>query len=281
MAARPSWDGYLRLSLIAVPVKAYTAAAKGASGIGFHMIHKTCKKRIRYQKVCPVHGEVSGDEVVYGYEYTKGKYVVMDDDELAKLKGERGKSIDIDAFVPESAVDPLYYSGRSYYLVPDGDAGERSYAVLAEVMSEQECVGVAEAVMFGREQLGVVRSKDGLLMFSHIAYADEIRTPEVFAEDLKKPKISAEERRLAKTLVEASTRDELDLERYMDDSALRIQRAIEGKVKGAKVADSRSEAEPKVISLMDALRKSLHKAKPAVAAHRKTKKATSRRRKTG
>jgi len=285
MAARPSWDGYLRLSLIVVPVKAYSASVKGASEIGFHMLHKTCHSRIRYQKVCPVHGEVKADEIVSGYEYSKGKYVIVDDEEIAELRGDTEKTIEIDGFVPQSAVDPLYFSGRSYYLVPDGSSAGHSYDVLADVMAGEELVGVAEAVMFGRENLGIVRSKDGVLIFSRIEYADEIRPISTFSRDRKPHKISAEERKLAKTLVAASTRDELDFERYKDDSAIRLRKAIEGKVKGSRIVEERGRPEPKVINLMDALKKSLHRAKPAGAVHRATRvgrsaKGTSKRRRT-
>src|SRR3954462_3977380 len=123
MALRTSWKGFLRLSLVSVPVKAYSAAASGNGRIHLNQLHETCHSRIRYQKVCPLHGEVTSDEIVSGYEYAKGQYVVIDEDELDKLRTPAERAINIDKFVPFSTIDPLYFDGRAYYLLPDGPVG--------------------------------------------------------------------------------------------------------------------------------------------------------------
>src|SRR6266446_1515260 len=120
MAARSSWKGFLKLSLLSVPVKAYTATAGGGSEIHLNQIHAECNSRIQYKKVCPIHGEVKSDEIVSGYEYSKGQYVLIDTDELGKLRTEDDKAINIDTFINAEALDPIYYQGKTYYLIPDG-----------------------------------------------------------------------------------------------------------------------------------------------------------------
>src|SRR5437867_6539051 len=129
MPSRPSWEGFLKFNLIAVPVKAYGAQVSGGGKIGFHLLHKKCNSRIRYQKVCPIHGEVSKDEIVSGYEYAKGEYVIMEPGELENMRSASDKSIRVDTFIPPDALDPMYYSERSYYLVPSAKADQQPFAV--------------------------------------------------------------------------------------------------------------------------------------------------------
>ena len=117
MAMRASWEGFLKLSLISVPVRAYNAAVPGGGDIYVHLIHKGCGSRIRYQKVCPEHGEVSKEDIVSGYEYEKGKYVELEPAEIAELRADNDEAINIDVFADPAAVDPLYLSGQSFFLV--------------------------------------------------------------------------------------------------------------------------------------------------------------------
>src|SRR5262249_1337591 len=152
MAARTSWEGYLRLSLISVPVKAYNASVAGGGDIHFHQIHAGCGSRIKYQKVCPVHGEVTKNEIVSGYEYEKGQYVMVKPQELSKLRTENDKTINIDSFIEPKELDPLYYSGRTYYLIPDGPPGQRPYGVLQQVMAEHDRYAVARVIFSGHEE---------------------------------------------------------------------------------------------------------------------------------
>src|SRR4051794_26714907 len=157
MASRTSWEGYLRLNLLSVPVKAYSATVSGKGKIGFHLIHAKCNNRIRYQKVCPTHGEVPNDEIVSAYEFAKGKYVVIDDEEREKLLPENDKAITIDTFIRPGDLDPIYYGDRSYYLVPDGRVAQKPYAVLQQVMAERERMAVAQMIFSGREQVVLIR----------------------------------------------------------------------------------------------------------------------------
>src|SRR5213078_3806872 len=138
MASRSVWKGFLRFSLVAVPVRAYTAAASGGGGVALNQLHSVCNSRIQYKKSCPIHGEVPSGEIVSGYEYTKGQYVVVDTDELSKLRSEDDKAITIDTFISPTAIDPVYYTGKTYYLVPDGPVGQKPYALLQQAMVDEK-----------------------------------------------------------------------------------------------------------------------------------------------
>src|ERR1700674_5406928 len=120
MAARSAWKGFLKLNLVTVPVKAFTATSSGGGEIHLNQLHSVCNSRIQYKKTCPIHGEVPSGEIVSGYEYTKGQYVVVDTDEISKLRSEDDKAITIDTFIAPTVIDPVYYTGKTYYLVPDG-----------------------------------------------------------------------------------------------------------------------------------------------------------------
>src|SRR5262249_48237715 len=151
MAARSSWKGFLRLSLVAVPVKAYPASVSGGGDIPLHQLHANCHQRIRYHKVCPTHGQVKSDAIVSGYEYTKDRYVVVDPAELHQPRSAAAHAITTAEFIAPEALASLYASGRSYYLLPDGPVGQRPYAVLAQAMQEAHRHAIARVVLHGRE----------------------------------------------------------------------------------------------------------------------------------
>ena len=157
MAARPIWKGFIRFSLVSIPVRAYGAAAEGAGGIAFNQLHKDCGAPVRYKKRCPIHGEIPNDEIVSGYQVANGQYVTIDPTELEKLRSPRDKATDIQAFIEPSAVEPTWYAGRSYYLVPDGAVGRKPYALLYRAMVEGNHYAFAQVVFIGREQLVLLR----------------------------------------------------------------------------------------------------------------------------
>ncbi len=168
MATRSSWKGYLQLSLVCVPVKAYSTGSSGGGEIHLNQLHADCHSRIQYKKVCPLHGEVATNEIVSGYEYARDRYVVVDPDELDRLRTEADKAIKIDVFIASGAFDPLYTTGKKYYLAPNGPAGQKAYALLCQAMVAEDCYGIAQVVLHGREQLAHLRafesqSSSGLL----------------------------------------------------------------------------------------------------------------------
>lgn len=268
MPSRPSWEGYLKFNLIAVPVKAYGATVSGGGKIGFHMLHKKCNSRIRYQKVCPIHGEVTKDEIVSAYEYAKGQYVTVEPEEIENLRTENDKTIGIDTFIRPEDLDPVFFSGRNYYLVPDGRVAQKPYAVFQEVLSAKQRFGVAQVVFSGRTQLAVVLPMKDLLCLSLLNYSEQIKKPKSFEDDLTHPDVSAEERRLAETLVETATAEDFDIDRYKDEYQTNLMRLLDAKAKGKKiVAERRKDEEPAVINLMDALRQSLNRAQKKGTSH--------------
>src|SRR5690606_33346405 len=127
MPPRSSWKGFIRLSLVSVPVKAYTASASGAE-IRLNQRHKETHNRIRYVKTDPERGEVRNEDIVSGYEYAKNQYVIIDPEEVQKLRPRGDQSVHVEGFVPTGTLDPVYFAGRSYYLVPDGPVGQKPYA---------------------------------------------------------------------------------------------------------------------------------------------------------
>jgi DNA end-binding protein Ku len=259
---RSSWKGYLRLSLVSVPVQAFTAAVTGRGEIHLNQLHEECHSRIRYKKVCPIHGEVSQSEIVSGYEYAKGQYVVVEPGELERLRGESERAINIDTFIPPDQIDPIYFEGRSYYLLPDGAAGVKPYAVMCQGLKQENRYGIARAVFSGKDQLMLLRPLDDLLVLTMLSFQQQIRAPADFLDQLGEVKVTAEELRLAKTLIEASSTDEFDFSAYEDHYTQRLSELIEAKVAGKEIVAPPSPDEKEhVINLMDALRRSVAQAK--------------------
>jgi DNA end-binding protein Ku len=280
MAARPSWSGFLRFNLISVPVKGYNAVATGSSKTGFHLLHKTCHSRIRYKKVCPIHGEVENDEIVSGYEVAKGQYVIVEANEKGELKSEDDKAISVDTFVHADAIPPVYYAGRAYYLLPDGKVAQKPYAVLMQAMQDQERAAVAQVVFSGKMHLALVQPIEGVLTMSILNYESEVKQPASFADEVHAGAASGEELKLADTLIEAATAKHFDLGKYKDEYAGKLAKLVEGKAKKQKITVGGHE-EPAVINLMEALKRSLdatgHNGREKKHAH----KARATRKKTG
>jgi DNA end-binding protein Ku len=269
-----NWKGYLRLSLVSVPVKAHSAA-NPAESFHFNQLHRECHSRIRYTKTCPVHGEVPADEIVMGYEYEKDRYVIFEKDELQQAKGDRERSINIEAVVSPDAISAFYFTEKSYYLVPDGKAGHKPFALLRQALSDEDRAAVARGVLFGREELLFIRPVEDVLGVTALKFAAEVPAPselgEVPGADAKK-----EELALTKTLLKSFTQSKFSLETFADRYNERLTELVEAKVKGKEVivTDERPERPP-TINLMDALRKSLArntepKSKPSARTRRKS-----------
>jgi DNA end-binding protein Ku len=255
--ARPSWRGYLRLSLVAVPIQAYPAAAVGKGEIHLNQLHSECHSRIRYKKFCPIHGEVPNDEIVSGYEYSKDQYVVLERGEREAFRTKSERAMSIDRFVPLSSIDPLFYSGRNYYLLPDGTPGEQPYRVLSQAMADEACCALGQVVFSGREEVALVRPKGNVLTMSLLNFVSQVRPLSEFDEDVSDRRAKADELKLARTLIQQTTADEADLDQYHDTYTQQFKAAIEAKVAGKEVVVAADEEEIPVVNLMDALRHSL------------------------
>lgn len=274
MAARSAWKGYLKVSLVSVPVKAYTATSSGGSPIQLNQLHAECHSRIKYQKTCPIHGEVTTDQIVMGYEFAKGQYVVVDTDELHKLRPEGDKSINVASFVPGDAIDPIYHSGRTYYLTPDGPVGQKPYALLRQSMADDGVCAVGQVVISNKEQLVLIRPIENLLAMTVLTYEAEIKQPSAFQDELADVAAEPEEVKLTTMLVQALTQPEVDLSQYKDVYVEKLTELITSKVEGKELVTPPAEESPQVINLMDALKASVQKVKvPEKSAAAETKPA--------
>jgi DNA end-binding protein Ku len=257
MPPRSQWKGFLKLSLVSVPVKAYGATASGGGGISLNQLHDECKSRIQYKKTCPVHGEVKQDQIVSGYEFAKDQYVVIDTDELDKLRTEDDKAIRIDVFVPPEAIDPVYLAGKNYYLVPDGPVAQNAYKVITQGMRDANRYAIAQVVMHGKEQLVLLRPHDGVLVMSVLNFANQVASTTAFDEEIPKGDINAEELQLARMLIKASATDKVDLSKYKDVYTEKLTKLIEAKVAGKELVTPPPAEHAQVINLMDALKQSV------------------------
>lgn len=256
MAPRTSWKGFLKLSLVSVPVKAYTAN-NTEEEIRLNQLHGECHGRVRYKKVCESHGELRSEDIVSGFEYQKDQYVVIDDEELAKVRAKSDKSVNIDGFVAPEAIDPVYMAGRTYYLLPDGAAGNRPYALLVRGMTEAKVVAIAQVVIAGREQLVALRPQEGMLVMSVLNYPKKVRGATTYREELPDEQPTASELSLANTLIGASTLQDFDFQSYRDAYVENLTKLIQLKVEGREIVQAPDPEEPKILNLMEALKKSV------------------------
>jgi len=270
---RPNWTGYLRLNLVSVPVAAYTAAEPDEGKVRLHQLHEPCHSRIKYQKVCPIHGDVSNSEIVTGYEYTKGQYVIVDRKEKGADRSQSERVIELESFIAPGAVDPLWFSGGDYYLLPDGAAGKKPYLLLFRAMSDEDRYALGQALLWGHDHLVLVRPHEDLLTMSILKFASQLRSPGDFSDEVPSLRLSADEVRLGRTLVQAASTDKLDLTKYRDTSTDKLKEQIEAEIEGRHVVAPPEEEAPHVINLMDALRKSVAKVQGKPAKKSSAKRA--------
>ena len=261
MAFRSSWKGYLKLCLVSVPVKSYSAVSSDEGEIHFHQFHEKCNSRIKYVKTCPKHGAVPPEEIVSGYEYAKGQYVVMESAELAKLRGDKEKSVSVEAIVPAGSIDLMYLTEKTSYLIPDGRVGENPYAVIEQCLASQESVAIGRLIINGKDEVVMIRPLEGLLVMTVLSGATQVKQPEAFASERPKATISPAEAKMTKTLFEAYYQDKFDLSQFTDQYTESVAALIEAKVKGEEIVTAVPSEEPDVINLMDALKKSVAQAK--------------------
>jgi len=266
---RPTWRGFIRLSLVSVPVQAFSTSAPAGGEIHLHQLHAKCHGRIRYQKVCPEHGVVSKDEIVMAYEYAKGQYVVIEPSEQESLHRMSDKAITIEKMIPSAAVDPIYFSGRNYYLLPDGEAAERPYLVLHRAMQSEDRIALGQVALSGRDELLLLRAGDRVLVASLLNYASQLKPAAEFEKQAPNVAASPDELRLARMLLKEISADEPHLAEYHDTYTAQFQALIEAKIEGREIVAPPEEEVP-VINLMDALKRSL--ARPAVNSDAKRSK---------
>lgn len=254
---RASWRGIVQLGLVTFEVNAINAHAPQEDRVSFHQLHKGCHSRIRYQKVCPVHGPIEQDEIVSGYEYSKGKYVEIDADELEALSSREDRSLTIDAFIAPEEIDPVHFDGRMYYLSPSTDAAREPYRIFLKAMERKDRWGVGQVIWSGREQLVVLRPYEEALHMAMLNYVAEIRDPADTITPLSTTAPPARSVRLAEQLIDSWSDDKFNLAAYHNEYFEKVSGIIDDKVKGRETVEPEVEEEPGVINLMDALKKSM------------------------
>ncbi len=280
MAARPTWKGFLKISLVTIPVRVFPATDPAAT-ISFNQLHAECQTRIQQKRWCPnCEREVPMSEIVKGYEFEKGRYVVMTEEDVSKVRPESTRVINLVQFTEVSAIDPIYIE-RPYYLAPDGAMATEAFAVIREGMKGK--AGIGKLALYGREYLVAVQPREkGLVMYT-MRHAREVRSMEDIEELGGVPsKVKPDEIKLAKQVI-GNFEGALDLSEYRDEYQEELQRIIDAKIAGQEVVETVEETPPKVVNLMDALRQSLDrvstgKKKSAKADFEKPAKAAPKKR---
>lgn len=268
MAARPTWKGFLKVSLVNIPIKVFPATEASAT-LSFHQLHGACQTRIQQKRWCSsCNRELALTEIVKGYEFEKGHYVVLSDTDFAKVRTESTRVIDLVRFSSDATIDPIYVD-RAYYLAPDGPVAAAAFAVMREGMKGK--AGVGKLALYGREYLVAVRPHDrGLVMYT-LHHAAEVRRMDAIDELQSVPtQVKAEEIKLAKQVI-GTFEGKLNLADYHDEYRDGLMAIIEAKIAGEEIVAPAVEAPLKVVNLMEALKKSLNavsarKKKPAKAA---------------
>jgi DNA end-binding protein Ku len=256
-------------------------ATDSAATISFNQLHAECQTRIQQKRWCPTHNrEVPLSEIAKGYEFEKGRYVIVTEEDIAKVRPESTRVIDLVQFTDAAAIDPIYIE-RPYYLAPDGAMATEAFAVMREGMKGK--AGIGKLALYGREYLVAVEPRErGMVMYT-LRHAKEVRSMENIEElDNVPSKIKPEEIKLAKQVIE-NFEGELNLAETRDQYQEELQRIIDAKIAGEEVVATVEETPPKVVNLMDALRQSLDrvstgKKKAAKAEIEKPAKAAPKKR---
>jgi DNA end-binding protein Ku len=264
MPARPTWKGYLKISLVNIPVKVYPATDSGAT-LSFNQLHAECQTRIQQKRWCPqCQREVPNTDIVKGFEFEKGRYVVVGDEEIDKVRVESTRVINLEQFTDDAAIDPIYLE-RPYYLAPDGAVAKEAFAVIREGMTGK--AGIGKVALYGREYLVKVQPRErGLVMYT-LRHANEIRSMDAIDELADMPaSVKPSEVKLAQQVI-GTFEGAIDFASYHDEYQQGLRDIIDAKIEGREVTMPEEAAPPKVVNLMDALRKSLDaiKKKPAPA----------------
>ncbi len=267
MAARPTWKGYLKISLVNIPVKVYPATDSGAT-LSFNQLHAECQTRIQQKRWCPqCQREVPNTDIVKGFEFEKGRYVVVGDEEIDKVRVDSTRVINLEQFTDDTAIDPIYLE-RPYYLAPDGAVAKEAFAVIREGMKGK--AGIGKVALYGREYLVKVQPRErGLVMYT-LRHASEIRSMDAIDELSDMPEaVKPSEVKLAQQVI-GTFEGEIDFASYRDEYQQGLREIIDAKIEGREIVMQEEAAPPKVVNLMDALRKSLDsiKKKPAPAPAR-------------
>ncbi len=275
MPARPSWRGQIKLALVSIPVELFPATKAGKS-IAFHQVHEPSGQRVRYEKVVPGIGPVDRDDILKGYEVEKGEYVLLDPEEIEKVKLESRKTLELTQFVELNDIDPIYYD-KPYYVVPADDLAEEAFVVLRDALRKTKRVGIGQLAMRGQEYVVSLKPCGRGMVLETLRYADEVNKAASYFRDIGDTKPDEDLLDMAEMLIEkkASDFDASEFEnRYIEALRGLIDEKI--KKKGKRVIQDRSSDDvPKgsnVVDLMAALKKSIETGERSTPAKAKAAK---------
>ena len=259
MAARPTWQGYLRLSLVSCPVALYTATSRSAD-VSFNMLHKETHNRIRMIPTDPETGPVDRADIVKGYEIEKGRYVVVTDEEIKNVRLETTRTIDIERFVDAAEIDRLYWNDP-YFLAPDGDMAAEAFGVIREAMEGAGKLALARVVMHQRERLMALEPRDqGILAYS-LRNNKEVKDPAEFFDRIPDVKADPKMVAIAEKIIE-QLEGPFDPSEFNDRYEDALRKLIAEKAHHGVVSKVEEPKEAEVIDLMEALRRSLGEGGP-------------------
>ena len=254
MAARPTWKGYLKISLVNIPVKVFPATDASAT-ISFNQLHVECQTRIQQKRWCPTcMKDVPNTDIVKGFEFEKGRWVVMNDEDVDKVRVDSTRVINLEKFTDDVEIDPIYLD-KPYYLAPDGPVAKEAFAVIREGMKGK--AGIGKVALYGREYLIKVQPRErGLVMYT-LRHASEIRSMDAIDELADMPEVvKPAEVALAQQVI-GTFEGSIDFSDYRDDYQEGLREIIDAKIAGREIVAPEVQEPPKVVNLMEALRRSL------------------------
>ncbi|AOF94498.1 non-homologous end joining protein Ku [Sphingobium sp. RAC03] len=279
MAARPYWRGQIRLALVSIPVEIYSATKSGAT-IAFNQIHEPSGKRIKYEKVVPGIGPVDVEDIVKGFEYAKGEYVLLDEKEIEGVKLESKKTLELTQFVDSHEIDAIYFE-KPYYVVPADDLAEEAFIVLREALRRSHKIGLGQLAMRGREYVVSIKACGRGLVMETLRYADEVNKAASYFREIGDADPDEELLDLATTLIDKKT-GRFDASEFHDRYVDALKDIIERKKKGKTLnidEDSEVGSDPRgsnVVDLMAALKKSIGPASGGGAGKAPAKKPAAK-----
>ncbi len=269
------WKGSISFGLVNIPVRMF--AATEDRDIKFRYLHKQCNTPIKYSKVCPTcNFEVGQDDIIKGFEYEPGKFVLINDEDLAGIAPEINKSIEILDFVDMKEIDPIYFA-KSYYLSPQ-ETGGKAYSLLKESMDNTGKIGIAKITIRNKQSLAAIRVFQNLLVMETIYFPDEIRPVASVPDIPLNIKLEEKELEMAKHLIENLSTNFVP-EKYTDDYRLALKELINKKIVGQEVEVAPKETRANIIDLMEALKASIDQTEPKKTTKETSKVAKPRKRK--
>ncbi len=276
MVSRALWKGQLRLSLVSIPVEVFSATKTGAR-FAFRQIHEPSGKPVHYDKVVDGIGPVDTDEIVKGYEYESGKYVLLEPEEIDAVKLETKKTLELVQFVDASEISPIYYD-KPYYVVPADDLAEDAYRVVRDALRKAGKVGLGQLTLRGREYIAAIKPCGDGLLLETLHYTDELRKADPMFHGLSGKTSDDDLLEVATALIDKKTAP-FDAASFKDNYSLALKELVQRKLKGKKAKieveeeDDTGKRGDNVVDLMSALKKSLEgsgaKAAPRKAAPKK------------